>query len=380
MTITRCCHIAITAALCIATHLSAQTEWPRVVATPGVSISAESANLSALSFVSVSRNGTIAVGQPQDSRVRFFSPMGADLGSFGRHGAGPGEIGYLSPTISVWSGDSLWVGDNALQRWTLITPSRTLAKTIKPPTYLTFQRSPGVPVRIGGSWLRGVVGGDTLLAVGMRIDDDRKYWGAAVRMRLDGTPLGIVGEALSDGNRSDCTMVGSSRPGLAVAIPYCPISNMVFAPSGDRIVFTSVTLAQQSRGAFTLTVLRSNGDTIRSHEYLVPTDVLDAKEFDAKVSAFPTQVSAGLKGARAPGRYPPASSALMGWDGSVWIGQEGKTDRLWVIIDSAGREAGQFRIPKSVHLWSVGTDKVWGVSEAENGAESVVSYVVAWRH
>ncbi|MES2305597.1 MAG: hypothetical protein V4558_08820 [Gemmatimonadota bacterium] len=347
--------------------------------SPGVTINADRENLSALSFVSVSKTGTIAVGQPQDSKVRFFSSTGTSLGTFGRSGGGPGEFGYLGPTISVWTGDSLWVGDNALQRWTLIGPDRALVKTVRVPVTLALPRPRGTPVPVGGIYLRGVVSADTVLAIGTRVDAQGRYFSVAVRMRLDGTPVSILGEALSDASRSDCTMLGSSRPGLAVAVPYCPRSQMVFSPSGDRVAITSLTLEQQSRGAFTLHLLGETGDTLRSREYIVPTERLDSKEFDEIINALPAQVSSGLKAAKAPDRYPPASALLIGWDGSIWVGQEGKSDRLWVIIDPAGREAGQFHLPKNVRLWTVGNGRVWGVAEAESGAQSIVSYIVTWR-
>lgn len=84
----------------------------------------------AFQFGSVTRNGlatdsdgNLYVLDADGRRILGFTRTGLALGTWGREGAGPGEFGggFAGPqTMAMGPGDTLWVGDLANQRMTLI--------------------------------------------------------------------------------------------------------------------------------------------------------------------------------------------------------------------------------------------------------------------
>ena len=77
-------------------------------------------------FGQVSRNGLAAdaagnlyVFDNQGKRILGFTPAGEFIGSWGREGEGPGEIGAWSGALAIGVGDTLWLADAANQRITL---------------------------------------------------------------------------------------------------------------------------------------------------------------------------------------------------------------------------------------------------------------------
>lgn len=78
--------------------------------------------------VAVSDDGTIALAQTQDAMVRLFTPAGEFLGGFGGRGEGPGE--FMNLTRLGWLAETLWVYDPAQLRFTFISPTLELGRTV----------------------------------------------------------------------------------------------------------------------------------------------------------------------------------------------------------------------------------------------------------
>lgn len=73
------------------------------------------------------RAGRIYVADMQEGEIRAFSPGGEHLYSFGRRGAGPGELG--SPCCLAWGPDAaLWVRDGDNQRYSVFEVGDTSAR------------------------------------------------------------------------------------------------------------------------------------------------------------------------------------------------------------------------------------------------------------
>jgi hypothetical protein len=64
---------------------------PVVALTEELRIDGYARDLVPISWIAVSEEGTIAMIQRQDRSIRFFSPLGKSLGTFGRRGEGPGD-------------------------------------------------------------------------------------------------------------------------------------------------------------------------------------------------------------------------------------------------------------------------------------------------
>ena len=77
-------------------------------------------------FAQIGRNGLAAdaagnlyVFDGQGKRILGYSPTGEFIGSWGREGEGPGEIGAWGGVLTVGAGDTLWLADASNQRITL---------------------------------------------------------------------------------------------------------------------------------------------------------------------------------------------------------------------------------------------------------------------
>lgn len=69
-------------------------------------------------------DGNLYVLDPDGIRVLGYAPDGAFLGTWGREGGGPGELGGAfgggPRTMAMGPGDTLWIGDQGNQRFTLL--------------------------------------------------------------------------------------------------------------------------------------------------------------------------------------------------------------------------------------------------------------------
>src|SRR5688500_11355901 len=80
--------------------------------------------------IEVGKDGTIYSLHPNDQMVRRFSAAGDPLGTIGRRGGGPGE--FSNPLLIGWLGDTLWVYDGAIYRFSLFTPGGDFIRTVAP--------------------------------------------------------------------------------------------------------------------------------------------------------------------------------------------------------------------------------------------------------
>ena len=76
-------------------------------------------------------DGSVAVIDRRDQRVRIFSETGEFLRSMGGRGEGPGE--FRNPWF-LWAlpGDTLWVGDYRPQRFNVCSPDGDFLRLVTP--------------------------------------------------------------------------------------------------------------------------------------------------------------------------------------------------------------------------------------------------------
>ena len=104
---------------------------PRLLVTADLRIDGMQADLVPIGGVAVMADGTIAILQPQDYIIRFFSAGGEPLGAIGGRGEGPGE--FQDMIQLAWLADTLVVYDQELRRFTLMSPNREFVRTVLAP-------------------------------------------------------------------------------------------------------------------------------------------------------------------------------------------------------------------------------------------------------
>jgi hypothetical protein len=348
----------------------------------------------------VSPSGAIVVPQPQEGKLVFFSPDGRREGELGRKGAGPGEFGGAFSGMG-WVGDTLWVYTG--NRITMISPSRTIARTISAPN--GFPETPSFPdvsqpeplalysdqTYLALPYMRAPypAGFDTTSLAFMRVSPR-----AGVRSIVARVPLGPPETRIpfyaqrpqpapdpehAPPRRAPATL-GPLMP--RSVIPFYPVPVEAVSPDGARIAVVMTTMTSPRAGAFRLTMLRAAGDTIYTRTYPftgvpIPRDMAESDVRSAVRMWRLTPDASDEMMRRIPEVEPPAELIVIGRDGTTWLGPYArKRDHTWLALDERGEPIGRITLPPRTSISAVSRTHVWVTEKDADDLESVVRYRV----
>jgi hypothetical protein len=364
--------------------LAAQTA-PRYVLTRNLRIDATSANLSPVTWLAVSRTGTIAVGQAQDNLIRFFDARGQSLGTFGRAGEGPGEFRSLQQYGVGWIGDTLWVGDFQLRRFVLITPDRKLLRTV--PAALSVK---SLGDSSGSTMVAGAV---ALYADGSQLLDamvpgalparpawgrDPKYAGSRLAL-ITVSAASTFQRLVSFEVRDDCGLMAGAD------YAFCGRPRFGVDPTGERMAWVSMSYTGPDSGTYAVTAFSRTRETLYARRYPFTPQPIPAHLRDslaAIVAKAPRRAIPPGMGPHfgPPTIYPAVESVIVASDGSVWVEQRATKDGIpWVMLSPRGDITGTFTVPANVKLMVIGRGSAWGTEKDADDLESVVRFSVARR-
>ncbi|MES2306918.1 MAG: hypothetical protein V4558_15550 [Gemmatimonadota bacterium] len=342
-------------------------------------VDGDSADLSAVSAVTVGKDGTVAVALPQDHEVLILTPQGKEAGRFGRTGAGPGEFRQI--LWLGWRSDSIWVFDGVLKRAALFDPARKFVRTFRIPVSVDTRHSAGPPQASGISPFR-LLSGDSMVALGIASGaEPDSYHGVLFVTNVDGTAFKL----LADFPPYDCYV---DIRGRKTSVPFCSNARVAYSPDGGLVAVAEVDKADQARSSasFTLRVLGPRGDTLSTRRHRMATELLPAKLFEAAVSKLtdpsrvPPDIASEIRGRLSkPTFYPALSSLFIGRDGTIWAGRTGGEGISWLVIDSGGREIGTLTLSKALRVVAVAQGRMWAVETSDSGVESIVQFRVGPR-
>lgn len=365
------------------TMTRAQATPPELRAVRELRIDAEASDLAVVNWMLIARDGTIAVAQSQDHRIRFFSVRGESLGTFGREGAGPGE--FRAMTLHGWLGDTLWVGDFNTRRTTLISPARELVRIVPWPPTLSIPSPNGGPSgRLLAMPLWAIYADGSSLHFGLiaePVPEGMPGIAPMLRVKADSTLERIVGWRPAG---PDCSVAVEIPRGSAVAsIPYCDEPRFAVAPDGSRIAFAIVERTGARTEHFRVVVLGSRGDTLLNRRYPFEpvaiskrvADSVRASRAAAASGPFADAYRKAYQSLPVPESYTPFERVLVGVDGTVWIERmPNAPQRLWLVLDARGNPLGTVRVPRNVVLRAVARDRFWATERDDNDLESIVRY------
>ena len=297
----------------------AQVPLPDWTATEEMRIDGRAEDLTSINWVAVSQHGDIAIAQPQDHRVLFYSRDGKLIGKFGRLGEGPGEFRGVGPLR--WIGDTLQVYDYALRRSTWVRPGGSVVRTVRDAS----------PVSAGPS---------------------------------DPVP---------------CVNQGGGR---RLTNPFCARTVRNAAVDSSLFSIIAQSTPTSTRGRYTITVLRRNGDTVFSESLTAPSVRIPKWYSDSMID-----VMTALRGpdARAffqrtmPAYFQPVRVVFFGTDGTIWVmywaEPRGGTGE-YLVLDANGKALATVSLPRTLVLQGVSRSTVWGVLTDDDGVDSVVRYHV----
>ncbi len=365
----------------------------------------------------VAPDGTIWSKHRQEGVLRRWGEDGAPLGVVGRRGEGPGE--FSSPSamgiVGPLPGDSIWVHDSRLARFTFLGWDGSVLSSRPAPFDLGTPEETeagSLPPRPAGMFRDGSVHAAPPLpsdAVARGLVDRTAHVA-----QVEGT--GAVDTVAIVPVAATMTLaLLSNGGGVFTSQPYADAAIAARSPDGSTFLVVERTAAP-AEGAATFRVTRvaavppdggvRRGDTLASVEVPYRAVGIPAADVEHRVelvhealfefagpqmglseSAFRRRVSEAVY---RPATLPPVTAALPGRDGSTWLQvaelpeggvalsreEEARLPRRWVILDAAGEPVRAVRLPPGVRPLLVEVDRFWGVETDALGVEYVVRYRV----
>jgi len=359
-----------------------------LAATLELRLDADSINLSPITWIAVAPDGNIAVAQGQDGNIRYFDERGTDLGTFGRTGGGPGEFQWIG--LHGWLADSLFVLDPQARRLTLVSPTRTLVRTMPWPSTIVLDDDPSTP-EPHFFWVMPVA----LYADGSMLTNPMTAAANATIAWPGGEPAGDPLVRVDSNARFQ--KIVATRPenpcqvrfpipggSGALTIPFCFAPLTDFALDGSRIA-TVLPGASSAPGSasYRLIIVAAAGDTTLARDYTytpvsVPPDtaasVLALRLKNEKRQEF---IDA-YRSVKPPDSYPALSRVLVGRDDTIWLETYSRSgDRIWRVVGPDGETLGDVAVPRTIHIMVASRDAFWGTDTDENDLASVVHFRIA---
>lgn len=285
-------------------------------------------DVQSLSFT-VDDDGRIYVLDAQASEVRVFDSSGAHVRSFGRRGAGPGEL--RRGVIAGWGPEgALWVTDQANARYSAFTPAGELVATHRRTSRFSMRPWPGTIDTAG-----------RILDVAVRGRDER----VIIRVEpgtgaTDTFPLPHYDQPSFD------ILNAAGRPMRSAGVPYAgrllwklDSTGHLWSAVTDRYRIVRQTLA---------------GDTVRIIELEREPQTVTAEDRDRALEDLADFVEAGgrVDASRIPSTKPLLHDFLLDDRGGVWVvpvpSQRGMLD----VFDPEGRYLGKVATPVPLVTWT----------------------------
>jgi hypothetical protein len=341
-------------------------------------------DLAPIGWLSVARDGTIIISQPQDTLLRFFNSSGTFLGTFGRGGSGPGEFRFIARR--GWIGDTLWATDPLQRRSTFIGPDRKLVRSLRqhPSVRLKGESLDSTHTGLGVIPWAHLPGDRSIVAIFSSAAVKPIAWPGAsptgdpmLHVDATGSFLNVAGTFPHSTCDATYRLPGG---GGSASVPFCGRPYIDMAPEGQR--WANVVMEEQSirRNAYVLTVTRPTGDTVLSRRYEGPAEVIPRRLGDSVVAALRSrarfqQEADALDQLKLPPVFPPFLKLLIGSDETYWIELYTRSgNRLWQILNGGGAPIGRVSIPRSVTIAVANRSTIWGIETDDDGIEHIVRY------
>ncbi|MEX2283761.1 MAG: hypothetical protein WEE89_14845 [Gemmatimonadota bacterium] len=291
-------------------------------------------------------------------------------------------------SVLGWLADTLWVFDLRQNRLALISPARTLARTVVAPTSARpiptdSARIPPFPMIIpmatypDGSFYAGLFISSTQV-----VPAGFKSGVAYGRITADRIVQKIVAVASESGSNHSVRGGGSTA-----SLPFVSSSAQAISQDGSRSAIAIPVDAGADSAEVRVTTFDAEGDTIFSRQYQVegipiPRAVGDSV-IEARASELqqrsPELAAAVRREARVPKFYPPIEGLLIGRDGTVWVQLPNRNDaRAYLVIDANGGALGTLQFPRTARLAAAQRDRIWLLERDENDVQSIVRYRADW--
>jgi len=336
-------------------------------------------------FVSPTSDRRMFIPLATDATIRVYDSTGMKVGTIGRRGEGPGEFGRGAIYLG-WKRDTLWVDDGGQRRISYFGRDLQLIRTTSYPRFdYKVKRGPtGAESRtiVNLSPLAFALDGSIIGQAFPAREASKDLWDSElllVHYPPKGTPqfLGVLPPSL------DSRWIVSAS-GYGHVVPFAPVPFVRASASGDRIAHVTSTLAGDS-GIVTLTMLKSNGDTVYVRR--IPFAGAPVMQMERDSALFAIKPREGppdlaqrffaLSKDRMPKIHPPVEYLVLGLDNTAWIGLNTlPAGRTILVVSGKGNLIGTVQLPPRSTLRQATLNKLWTTRTNDDGLMSVVRYEV----
>jgi hypothetical protein len=372
---------------------------PQLRATVELRIDGNAQSLVPFYWLLVGPDGRIVVPQNQDGRLLFFASDGRSLGAFGRKGAGPGEFNFLDGRSMGWRGDTLWVFDfNNGRRLTFVSRDLRLVRTQSVAAPAPY--NPNAPVDPGRVALANAhidhayADGTFLLRAAFgqldpefRAPTDYRY----VVVNPSGDVLRVLLRLPEDRTR---VVVRDARGYFAGGgnVPFAAAIREAISADGMRVGFLSTTTVSGPTGTYSVTVVRSSGDTAFARAYSYAPVRISAAAKDSVLALiiqrgriptpegrFPGEEFANKVRPLIPATYAPVLDLLLGDDDTTWLLMRDAAKARYRALDGAGNVIGEVALQSGSRLARATRAALWVIENDDDGVPSIVRYRLGTR-
>jgi len=317
-------------------------------------------------------DGGVVVANGGTADVRAFDPMGGHRWTTGRRGDAPGEYRLITG-LGVGPGDSVWVYDFGSRRFTILTTSGDVVRTISVGANLSATN-----------------------AVGRFLDGSfvvKENWSGQTR---DNTDLGMARQpvalarftAAGEGPDTIATVLGrevflGSEGGRVVMSAPLFGRNASAAIRGGKLVLGTQETFQigfySSSGA-----LEQIARVVNIDLSITASDIAEMKAMalEREPANERAKMAAHLEAMDIPPTKPAYERLLIDRDGNVWAGNYTlyhDAARDWHVISSRGELLGTVTMPDRFRLLDVRDAEALGVWEDESDVQYIHIYPLVKR-
>ena len=179
--------------------------------------------------------------------------------------------------------------------------------------------------------------------------------------------------------------------GFGRGVPFSLQPQYAFSSDGALFAQLTAPIPPKQESSFTVTVWRTNGDTLFTQTYPfrgvpIPKSAVDS----ALASIIPpggrvlegpadnTQRFQAMARERMSRWYIPSETILLGTDHTVWLGMRPTDDgRSYLVLGRRGEPMGSLMLPRSSRVRQASATHIWVTETDDDGLSSVVRYRLA---
>ena len=367
-------------------------ELPQWSATEDLRIGSVDDEETALTWfrgIIIGPQGQMATVHQMESTLRIHDADGHIIAVAGGQGEGPGE--FSSPGFMGLVGDSLWVLDFSLYRFSYFDWEGRFLSSFAVPIDLGSDRVHNPPRPEGlfadgtirGSsptWSREVASGELTRTAVLRLDDQSEWLDSIVSYSIENTTWAIF-----DPDRPDAWGSYGSQP-------FCDTELVEVSPFAMRYAWVDrAASAGESAPSFGVTVMDFGGDTLFTRPFgfeavPIPESVVDsvvdsraALYDDPRYSSRMTVAQAaewGRDNLYVPEYYPAVSQVLWGRDNTLWLKESANDEDMdsWLCLSESGDPLGKVSLPKRLRVMAIDSHFAWGMEMDELDVPYIVRY------